>query len=332
MDIDKIAADYQLQRPRAEEFLKEFQHQIAAVVDDAKITLAVPIEGRVKSWNSLDGKLKRKEIDIKNCIELTDLIGVRIITLFKGDVDRLCALLGKTFKVLQKDDKSETIEISRFGYLSQHLVVKIPRAWKRMPSFKGLDFQVEIQVRTGAQHIWAAASHVLQYKKEGDVPPAVSRSIYRVAALLETVDLEFERVLEQRLKYAHSKKAFADETTLDADNLRLILKSRLPERNLYHAEKYSDLLEDLAAMGIDSVGGLQGLIDKYLNKALEEDNKRWNEEKNNAVPVGTTKARNDQGVFFSHTGLIRTMMRAHFGKTFDAYLSPRTEEREPQRQ
>lgn len=55
--------------------------------------------------------------------------------------------------------------------------------------------KAEVQVRTVTQHVWAAASHVLQYKQEASVPLPVRRSIYRVSALLETVDLEFERVL-----------------------------------------------------------------------------------------------------------------------------------------
>lgn len=328
MTTEKLKNDYQLQRPNADAFLKEFHHQFAALVQTQNVTLVVPIEGRVKTWNSLREKLNRKGIDLKSCSELTDFVGVRVITLFRGDVERLCSLIAKTFKVLQKEDKLEELETSRFGYLSQHFVVRIPRAWKKLPSFGGLDFQVEIQVRTGAQHIWAAASQALQYKKEEDVPPNVARSIYRVAALLETVDLEFERVLAQRRQYAQSKKAVADDSTLDTDNLRLILASRLPQANLWDNEQYSDLLEDLAAMGISAVGELHGLIDKYLDMALMEDRRRVDEEKGKEKPVGTIKERIDKGVYFSHTGLTRVMLRALYGKKFDDYLSARINERQ----
>jgi ppGpp synthetase/RelA/SpoT-type nucleotidyltranferase len=59
----------------------------------------------------------------------------------------------------------------------------------------------ELQLRTLAQHIWAVASHKLQYKREASVPVPIRRSINRVSALLEMVDLEFDRVLLEREQY-----------------------------------------------------------------------------------------------------------------------------------
>ena len=75
----------------------------------------------------------------------------------------------------------------------------MPDDWLNVPTFrefKGL--RAELQIRTLAQQLWAAASHKLQYKRESSVPYPIRRSIHRVAALLETVDLELERVLSER--------------------------------------------------------------------------------------------------------------------------------------
>jgi hypothetical protein len=79
-----------------------------------------------------------------------------------------------------------------------HFVVEFPEPWFVVPTIgpmRGL--RAEIQVRTHAQHIWADASHILQYKKESSVAPKTRRDIHRIAALLETVDLEFEKVLKR---------------------------------------------------------------------------------------------------------------------------------------
>lgn len=85
----------------------------------------------------------------------------------------------------------------------------------------------EIQVRTMAQHIWAASSHVLQHKNESNVPLPVSRSIHRVSALLETVDFELERVLIDRERYS-AEINLSSEEPLNVDSLRKLLDSLLP--------------------------------------------------------------------------------------------------------
>jgi hypothetical protein len=63
------------------------------------------------------------------------------------------------------------------------------------------------------------------------------------------VDLEFERVLEQRAKYTKSPQAVEASTSLDADNLRLLLKQSLPPENEEIDEIYSDVLKDLREFG-----------------------------------------------------------------------------------
>lgn len=57
----------------------------------------------------------------------------------------------------------------------------------------GTPYECEIQLRTEAVDLWARMSHKLLYKP-GVAPPAdVSRSLYRLVALIELYDLEVER-------------------------------------------------------------------------------------------------------------------------------------------
>jgi putative GTP pyrophosphokinase len=69
--------------------------------------------------------------------------------------------------VLERQDAQLRLAEDQFGYASIHFAVELPASWLRVPSRAGLGgLRAEIQVRTTAQHIWAAASHKLQYKHE----------------------------------------------------------------------------------------------------------------------------------------------------------------------
>jgi hypothetical protein len=133
-----------------------------------------------------------------------------------------------------------------------------------MPTFKkAAGMRAEIQVRSGAQHIWASASHILQYKQERDVPPPVRRAISRVAALLETVDLEFERVLDERAVYGSQKKSETATDELNVDLLAKVLDEELPSENMETEERYAELLPELLFFSINTPKKLRELIAKH---------------------------------------------------------------------
>src|SRR5690606_25945786 len=104
-----------------------------------------------------------------------------------------------------------------------------------------------------AQHTWAVASPKLQYKHEEGVPPPIRRTIHRVSALLETVDLEFERVLEERGSYIAAAADNVDlGELLNVDLLKATLSEILPEKNRVDNEPYADLLVDLLKFKVAS--------------------------------------------------------------------------------
>jgi putative GTP pyrophosphokinase len=318
---EELQADYLAHRPRAEAFLREFIHQFAPLIGNSNVKLGVPIEGRVKDWPSLEQKLDRKSLALTSCKDLPDLIGVRAMTLFSRDEDTLCKLIKKTFSIQQMEDKADALGASTFGYISRHFIVKIPKNWRKVPAFKGLDYTVELQVRTLSQHLWAAASHVLQYKKESDVPPAVTRSIHRVAAILELADLEFERVLKEREGYSKSQTVVAQDAALDADNLRVLLDGLFPLENKGENESYSALLSDLLAMGIDSVGKAKSVVERHMTAILEIESKMMGRlaGPNNLMLVESTKQRVANGVFYTHVGLARVALGIEYKDKWSEY-------------
>lgn len=279
------------------------------------VSLGVPMEGRVKPWGSIIEKIKRKSLQLQHIQDLDDFVGVRIILLFRPDVVRVDELLRNTFSVLSTEDTSGRLTESQFGYQSRHYILKLPEQWLSIPSFTGLgNLKAEIQVRTLAQHIWAAASHKLQYKHEATVPRPLKRSIHRVSALLETIDIEFERLLAERAHYVEAEIAKLDPSeSLNVDLAKSVFSKLLPSKNRDDDENYADLLRDLFHFGITTTGELQNLLTKHMVKVLEAEASRLLEQEE-GDDLGMNPERFALGVFFTHVGLAREALCNEFGE------------------
>ena len=182
--------------------------------------ISATTESRAKDPRSLESKLRRKQYSYLK--EIPDLAGVRIIVRYLSDVQRTVELLDSEFTI-QESFPHRYSSPDAFGYVSHHVVVKLSgerrglREWNRYG-----DLACEVQVRTILQHAWASISHSLDYKSEEEVPMAVRRDLFRVAALLESGDEMFERyhlaVQNLRVSYAHSENW--RKLPVDAESLR----------------------------------------------------------------------------------------------------------------
>lgn len=317
MDYERFRIQYQDNIGRAERLRDVIIVQLLELFNSNNVTLGVPIESRIKTWTSISEKIDRKELQLTNLIDLQDLIGIRSILLFKRDLTQVDTLISKNFAVISSEDTGDRLSESEFGYQSRHYIVKIPDAWLSLPSLAGLnEFFIELQVRTLAQHIWAAASHKLQYKQEAGVPPPVRRAINRVSALLETVDLEFERVLNEREEYVEvTQKSAGDDEPLNVDNLARILMESFPEENWFDDEPYADLFKELTQLGITNTSKLREIINTHLERALKSEKNKMSDPKIKLAIQPDTEAydRHERGVFYTHTGLARTILQAEFG-------------------
>ncbi len=316
-ELNSLEVQYGDLLSKATRLMDGLRYQIQHLVEAKSIVLGVPIEARVKSWSSILSKLQRGALTIRTITEVSDLIGIRLILLFRRDVETTCKHLAATFQVVEKEDKQERLGTNQFGYASVHYRVKLPDGWNSLPSFADTGiFHAEIQVRTLAQHIWAASSHVLQYKNEESVPKSVLRSINRVAALLETADLEFERALELRAQYLSQAAQQKIDGALNVDLLARILDEELPPQNKDDQEQYAELFSELHFAGIRTGNQLRSLIAKRKPEALREDEENVIDRKETNSSAGTTEERTEKGVYFTHVGLTRVMLTAEFGKDF----------------
>jgi len=127
------------------------------------------------------------------------LCGLRVITYTLSDVKRVCALIEREFTLAPQHtvDKAKLLAPAEFGYRSRHFVGQLSPTrntlaeWKR---FAGLF--AEIQVRTVLEHAWAAIDHALRYKRDEDVPTEQKRTLFRLSALLELADEDFDKLKE----------------------------------------------------------------------------------------------------------------------------------------
>lgn len=190
--------------------LEEFEALRQAAVGHVQRLLAEAglnihhVTSRVKKPDSLADKLRRKPGRHHTLEDLTDLVGVRVITYFESDVNIVSQLVEGAYEVDWNNsvDKSKMRDPDRFGYMGVHYVV---RPLAGTPEFEGLKVRavpLEIQIRSILQHAWAEIEHDLGYKNPEAVPREVRRRFYRLAGLLEMADDEFMELAHMSRDYA----------------------------------------------------------------------------------------------------------------------------------
>jgi ppGpp synthetase/RelA/SpoT-type nucleotidyltranferase len=314
--LEKLKAEYGAKAPLAQGLIDCLVEQLSTLLRQNDVALGVPMETRVKTWDSLAEKLRRKSITLGSVCELEDFAGLRIILLFRDDLVKMDELIRCNLDVIKAENAADRLDATQFGYQSNHYIVRIPAVWAEIPSYAGLtELCAELQVRTLAQHIWAAASHKLQYKREESVPPELRRTIHRVSALLETVDLEFSRVLSEREDYLRAARGDVD-LPLNVDLVAFIMNETLPEENLEAGdEPYDHLLSNLKRLGVGSTREFRDLLTKHRKKILDDEKTmlaQW-KASGRAPSAQWMDERVQRGVYFSHAGLVRKALREEFG-------------------
>jgi putative GTP pyrophosphokinase len=153
-DLPTLRNSYDSQVSVASRFAERLAEQIYEVISSNDITLAVPIEKRVKSWQSVSAKIERNKLELSDVGQVGDFVGVRVILLFRRDLERVIKLLSMSLKVTSSEDALERLGVEMFGYQSVHLQAEMPESWGQVPTLKAFaGLKAEIQVRTAAQQI-----------------------------------------------------------------------------------------------------------------------------------------------------------------------------------
>ena len=204
--------EYAARQPGLVPVTQAYVELVTTLLDDAGINY-LSVTGRTKTVASFAGKAARTGPDGRDLYDdplnqITDTIGVRVITYVHRDVDAVAELLAEELAILDdRDLGAETAQGGGFGYASRHLLVAPPPERELPPSYavlgRGADaHHASVQVRTVLQHAWAEFEHDIRYK--GSVPSEhvadLDRRFTLAAGLLELADREFSAI-RQRLQH-----------------------------------------------------------------------------------------------------------------------------------
>jgi len=274
----------------------------------------VPYRHKTKKsfLKKIDDKLIQKDYSPEL---MTDLAGIRVITLIEADVQKVCELIQTMFNVHPADsvNKSEKLGEEKVGYRSVHFVCDVGQDREKLPEFsayKGLCF--EIQIRTALEHAWAEIEHDRGYKLGGKLPSHLNRRFKLLSGLLESADLEFNRLTEEIEEYANGLKEnianINEDFELSTIGVKTILESKYAEfisdkTQYVMSDPLSIAIKELVDFGINNlkqldqeissmttqynfskdnteIGFIRGImmqldLGRYFSKAYSNSNQKW---------------------------------------------------------
>lgn len=236
----------------------------------------VPFRHKTKKsfLKKIKDKLSEKDYSPES---ITDLAGIRVITLIEADVQKVCDLITSMFNVHQANsvNKSEKLGEEKVGYRSVHFVCDVGKEREKLPEFsayKGLCF--EIQVRTALEHAWAEIEHDRGYKLIGKLPSDLNRRFKLLSGLLESADMEFNRLTVEIEDYKNNLSNDIEENKLDYElttvGINQLLNNKykkyLSSSSSLNVESENKLIQELENFGIQTLNDLDELIKRVIYK------------------------------------------------------------------
>ena len=281
-----LLAQYRALLPTFEKISDLVPEKLKEFFEEAGIIVA-SVEHRVKTESSLTGKLKLKGSKYHDIYDITDLVGLRVITFYIDDVDKVASIVDRLFDIdwANSIDKRKAHEIDSFGYLSLHYICRIPEEYFKDPEYPELNkIRFEIQMRTVLQHAWANMNHDTGYKSGVEIPTVYLRNLSRLAGILELVDDEFSRIRRELSDYRRQVQNLVAsgnlaEVQLDGDSFNSFLQigpfdalmRRIASINQAEIQQVnmSPFLSLFKAMGFKTLGDIEAMVKNYSDAAYQ---------------------------------------------------------------
>lgn len=272
---EAILQEYQDNLPRFREVEAQVRDSIKRTLADAGLLVAA-VESRVKAYDSLAGKLELKGHKYNSLADLTDILGLRVITFYIDDVDKVASAVERLFTIDWENsvDKRKIHDTDSFGYLSLHYICSSP----------DFPYRFEIQMRTLLQHAWANMDHDTGYKSGVEIPKRYMRNMSRLAGMLELVDDEFSKIRIELTDYRRRVQALVrsgnlDEVPIDGDTFRSYLElNPFGQLNKRIASMNQAEIQDVPLMpylavfkgiGLKTLGDIATMIKEYSEGAYQ---------------------------------------------------------------
>jgi predicted RNase H-like nuclease/ppGpp synthetase/RelA/SpoT-type nucleotidyltranferase len=271
--------EYAARQPALRLAADEFAALVTAILDDAGINY-LSVTGRAKGVASFAAKAARtvdgERVFADPLVEITDQIGIRVITYVQSDVDAVAELLDD--QVVVHDDRDlgrETASEGRFGYASRHLLIGLDSAREGLPAYENLLGRLaQVQIRTVLQHAWAQFEHDIRYK--GTIPdehvPDFDRRFTLAAGLLELADREFSTIRD-RLREGMTgpgEEQVDDDPRISPRELAAYLAGQYADAGWSRTDHYAWISGLLLELGITSLAELTEVLRPIDGEALNE--------------------------------------------------------------
>jgi ppGpp synthetase/RelA/SpoT-type nucleotidyltranferase len=200
IDFGALAAAYEAEQPLYARLAAIVEEQVRSLTQGEGIKCTVT--ARTKDLTSVLGKAFRKRAQYSDPLsEINDKAGVRAVVTYESVVPRLRNLVRATFDVVKEEDKKEGLGDELLGYLGVHFELRV-RVDSLVEEDQDLAGRVcELQIHSRAGNAWSEISHDLLYKAKRQPPPAISRRVTRLAAIVEVFDEEVSRARDEILSH-----------------------------------------------------------------------------------------------------------------------------------
>jgi len=259
---DEILQDFKKNHKK----LESFREKIEILIKELLVQASIPIHqisSRTKDYESLSKKIDKKQGKYSSIGEITDIVGIRLITYMESDVDRVAKLIESEF-IVDKENSIDKrlLETDQFGYRSLHMVVSLNSARCALTEYAPyVNQKCEIQIRSILQHAWAEIEHDLGYKGAFAIPETYVRSFNRLSALLESADIEFDRLKKELVGYERDVTILIKEKPQDV---------AINQASLYSFMSTNLIIEEAAKIIMSTTGAsmqdsndYQGILSRF---------------------------------------------------------------------
>jgi len=217
--------------PEYEQILQEIYHKIIDLAEQADIS--VTVKYRVKRFEHYCEKLiKLKKFQGDEVIQITDLLGIRVICPFLEDLETIERIILQSFEILEMERKAEQHSFREFGYDSVHFLIKT-RPIDSTATLPHSCDACEIQLRTILQEAWAEVEHELVYKSDITIPDySIRRKLASLNASLTLSDLIFQEIRDDQKEIRRREmkcRSNIEAISCDLDSIKI---SQVPEMEL----------------------------------------------------------------------------------------------------
>lgn len=247
-------------RPDYELILNGVYQQLRTLTENEGLSLT--IKYRVKRFeNYCDKLVNLSKQQGSELIQITDLLGVRMVCPFLDDLETIERLIANNFEVLELERKAERHSFREFGYDSVHMLIRTEPLTRADHLPHSCDV-CEIQLRTILQDAWAEVEHELVYKSDLPLPnDSIRRKLASLNASLALSDLIFQEIrdYQKEVRQRGRKRRQSFESILADATAEAIDISRMPDLEIDEEDGEPALPEHLASQRLE----------KSMFKALE---------------------------------------------------------------